>query len=79
MQLPAGSPTGRVTVAITPAEEAAPIGRRLLAKLLDLQAAIPAAQGFSQEQIDTALEQERADMAVRHAALPRFMRADLCP
>ena len=60
LQLPAGSPTGRVTVAITPAEEAAPKGRRLLAKLLDLQAAIPAAQGFSQEQIDTALEQERA-------------------
>lgn len=49
-----------MTVAITPAEEAAPTGRRLLAKLLDLQAAIPAAQGFSQEQIDTALEQERA-------------------
>ena len=45
-----------MTVAITPAEEAAPTGRRLL----DLQAAIPAAQGFSQEQIDTALEQERA-------------------
>jgi hypothetical protein len=60
LQFPAGSPTGRVTVAITPAEEAAPTGRRLLAKLLDLQAAIPAAQGFSQEQIDTALEQERA-------------------
>jgi hypothetical protein len=28
--------------------------------LLDLQAAIPAAQGLSQERIDTALEHERA-------------------
>ena len=52
--------TGRVTVAITPAEEAAPTGRKLLAKLLDLQAAIPAAEGLSQEEIDTALEHERA-------------------
>jgi hypothetical protein len=60
LQLPAGSPTGRVTVAITPAEDDAPTGRRLLAKLLDLQAAIPTAQGLSQEQIDTALEHERA-------------------
>ncbi len=56
LQLPAGTPTGRVTVAITPADEAAPTGRKLLA----LQAAIPAAQGLSQEQIDTALEHERA-------------------
>jgi len=60
LQLPAGTPTGRVTVAITPADEVAPTGRKLLAKLLDLQAAIPAAQGLSQEQIDTALEYERA-------------------
>lgn len=60
LQLPAGSPTGRVTVAITPAEEAAPTGRLLLAKLLDLQGAIPASQGLSQEQIDAALESERA-------------------
>jgi len=60
LQLPAGNPMGRVTVAITPAEEAAPTGRRLLAKLLDLQAAIPVAVGLSQEQIDTALERERA-------------------
>jgi hypothetical protein len=60
LQLPAGSPIGRVTVAITPAEEAAPTGRRLLAKLLELQAAIPVAAGLSQEQIDTALERERA-------------------
>jgi hypothetical protein len=58
--LPAGTPIGRVNVAITPAEEAAPTGRRLLAKLLDLQAAIPVAAGLSQEQIDTALERERA-------------------
>ena len=58
--LPAGTPIGRVTVAITPAEEASPTGRRLLAKLLDLQAAIPVAAGLSQEQIDTALERERA-------------------
>ena len=60
LQLPAGTPIGRVTVAITPAEEASPTGRRLLAKLLDLQAAIPVAAGLSQEQIDTALERERA-------------------
>jgi hypothetical protein len=60
LQLPAGTPMGRVTIAITPAEEAAPTGRRLLAKLLDLQAAIPVAEGLSQEQIDTALERERA-------------------
>ena len=60
LRLPAGTPIGRVTVAITPAEEASPTGRRLLAKLLDLQAAIPVAAGLSQEQIDTALERERA-------------------
>ncbi|MFM7549399.1 MAG: hypothetical protein ACKO8I_11145 [Cyanobacteriota bacterium] len=47
-------------MAITPADEVAPTGRKLLAKLLDLQAAIPAAQGLRQEQIDTALEHERA-------------------
>ena len=60
LQLPAGSPTGRVTVAITPADESTPTGRRRLAKLLDLQTAIPSAEGLSQEQIDSALEQERA-------------------
>ncbi len=60
LQLPAGTPMGRVTVAITPAVEAAPTGSRLLAKLLELQAAIPVAEGLSQEQIDTALERERA-------------------
>ena len=60
LQLPAGSPTGRVTVAITPADNSTPTGRRLLAKLLDLQAAIPSGEGLSQEQIDSALEQERA-------------------
>ena len=60
LQLPAGTPTRRVTVAITPADEALPTGRRLLAKLLDLQSAIPAAEGLSQEQIDSALERERA-------------------
>jgi hypothetical protein len=60
LQLPAGTPTGRVSVAITPAGESTPTGRRLLAKLLDLQAAIPSAEGLSQEQIDSALEQERA-------------------
>jgi len=60
LQLPAGTPTGRVTVAITPVDDAAPTGRRLLAKLLDLQAAIPAAEGLSQEQIDATLESERA-------------------
>ena len=60
LQLPAGTPIGRVTVAITPAGEAAPTGRSLLAKLLDLQAAIPAAEGLSQEQINTALELDRA-------------------
>ena len=60
LQLPAGTPMGRVTVAITPADEATPTGRRLLAKLLDLQAAIPVAEGLCQEQIDNALECERA-------------------
>ncbi len=60
LQLPAGTPIGRVTVAITPADETAPTGRRLLAKLLVLQAAIPMAEGLSQEQIDAALERERA-------------------
>jgi hypothetical protein len=57
---PAGTPTDPVTVAMTPADEAAPTGRRLLAQLLDFQVAIPAAEGLSQEQIDTALELERA-------------------
>ena len=60
LQLPAGSPTGPVIVAITPADDSTPIGRRLLAKLLELQAAIPSVEGLSQEQIDTALEHERA-------------------
>lgn len=49
-----------MTVAITPADEATPTGRRLLAKLLDLQAGIPASEGLGQEQINTALELERA-------------------
>jgi hypothetical protein len=48
-----------VTVAITPVDEIAPTGRRLLAKLVDLQAALPVAEGLSQEQMDTALELER--------------------
>jgi hypothetical protein len=60
LQLPAGTPIGRVIVGITPADEAAPTGRMMLAKLLDLQAAIPAFEGLSQEQINTALELERA-------------------
>jgi hypothetical protein len=60
LRLPVGPPPGRGTVAIMPAEETAPTGRRLLAKLLDLQAALPAAQGLSQGQIDTDLEDERA-------------------
>ena len=49
-----------MTVAITPADKTAPTGRRLLAKLLVLQASIPMAEGLSQEQIDSALERERA-------------------
>ncbi len=60
LQLPSGTPIGRVTVAITPADEIEPTGRRLLAKLVDLQAALPVAEGLSQEQMDTALEVERA-------------------
>ena len=60
LQLPAGTPIGRVTVAITPADEIAPTGRRLLAKLVDLQAALAVAEGLSQEQMCTALELERA-------------------
>ena len=51
LELPAGTPIGR---------ETAPTGRRLLAKLLVLQASIPIAEGLSQEQIDAALERERA-------------------
>jgi hypothetical protein len=54
-----GSPTGLVTVAITPADGEEPSGRRLLAKLHDLQAAIPAREGLSKEQIDAALQTER--------------------
>jgi hypothetical protein len=60
LQLPEGSPTGRVTVAITPADQPSPTGRRLLAKLHDLQAAISVSQGLSQEQIDKALADERS-------------------
>ena len=60
LQLPAGTPMGRVTVAITSADEATAKGRRLLAKLQDLQAAIPAAKGLSREHIDHSLEVERA-------------------
>lgn len=60
LTLPPGSPTGRVTVAITPAEGETPSGRRLLAKLHDLQAAIPAGAGLSKEQIDAAMENERS-------------------
>ena len=60
LTLPPGSPTGRVTVAITPADGEEPSGRRLLAKLHDLQAAIPAREGLSKEQIDAALQTERA-------------------
>jgi hypothetical protein len=41
LQLPAGTPIDRVTVAITPADETAPTGRRMLAKLLFLQASMP--------------------------------------
>jgi len=60
LTLPPGSPTGRVTVAITPSEDEPPSGRRLLAKLLDLRSAIPTQEGLSKEQIDAALEGERA-------------------
>lgn len=60
LTLPPGSPTGRVTIAITPAEGEEPSGRRLLAKLHDLQAAIPAREGLTKKQIDTALDNERA-------------------
>ena len=60
LTLPPGSPTGRVTVAITPADGEEPSGRRLLAKLHELQAAIPAPEGLSKEQIDAALQTEHA-------------------
>ena len=59
LQLPAETPTGLVTVAITPAE-AVPTGPRLLAKLLDLQASLPTTGGRSQAQIDSDLDAERA-------------------
>jgi hypothetical protein len=42
------------------AKLAASIRQRPLAKLLDLQAAIPVAEGLTREQIDSALERERA-------------------
>jgi hypothetical protein len=51
---------GRVTVAITPTEKVAPTGRRLLAKLLENQAAFAVSEGLSQDQIDTALKREWA-------------------
>jgi len=60
LQLPAGTPTGLVTVAITPAAEAVPTGRQLLAKLIDLQATLPSTGGRSQAQIDSELDAERA-------------------
>jgi len=60
LQLPEGTPTGRVTVAITPADDATPSGRKLLAKLKDIQTALPAQQGQTKQQIDTQLENERA-------------------
>jgi len=60
LTLPPDSPTGRVSVAITPAECKTPSGRRLLAKLHDLQAAIPPREGLSKEEIDAALENDRA-------------------
>jgi len=56
LTLPPDSPTGRVSVAITPAECETPSGRRILAKLHDLQAAIPPREGLSKEEIDAALE-----------------------
>lgn len=60
LQLPAETPTGLVTVAITPAAAAVPTGPRLLAKLLDLQASLPTTGGRSQAQIDSDLDAERA-------------------
>jgi hypothetical protein len=47
-------------VAIMQAADVAPRGRQRLAKRLDIQAAIAAAEGLSREQIDTGLEHERA-------------------
>jgi hypothetical protein len=78
LQLPAGTPMGRVTVAITPADEAASTGRRLLAKLLDLQGAIPVAEGLCQEQIDNTLERERARGA-EGCGFTSILRADRRP
>lgn len=60
LPLPPGSPIGRVSVAFMLADAVAPTGRRLLAKLLGLQASIPVAEGLNQEQIDAALEREQA-------------------
>jgi tRNA(Phe) wybutosine-synthesizing methylase Tyw3 len=62
LTLPPGSPTGRVTVVIEPAEGEMPTGRRLLAKLHDLQSVIPAREGLGKEQIDAVLENDRASM-----------------
>jgi hypothetical protein len=60
LTLPTWSPTGRVTVAITPVEDETPSGRWLLAKPQDLQSAIPARESLSKEPIDAALENDRA-------------------
>jgi len=60
LTLPPGSPTGRVTLAITPVEGEQPSGHRLLAKLHHLQAAMHDRVGLSKEQIDAAMENERS-------------------
>lgn len=60
LQLPEGAPSGLVTVAITPADDALPSGRRLLLALQDLQADLPPQLGQTKQQIDLQLENERA-------------------
>ena len=60
LTLPPGSPTGRVTIAITPIEDEQPSGHRLLAKLHHLQATMHDRVGLSKEQIDAAMENGRS-------------------
>lgn len=54
LHLPAGTLMGRVTVAITPADEAVQTRPQAAGGV------ITAAEGLTQEQIDSALERERA-------------------
>ncbi len=55
LHLPPEIPLGPVRVTLFPAADAQPTGRRLLAKLKDLQTALPARQGKAKWELDQAL------------------------